>query len=98
MEACPTSETLEGYLRQTLADEESDRWRPHVVGCRTCQAMLGRIHLEAFGRDRRRRRHAGRGGPRWMRMMVPWQIVAIVLVAGILVAGALGVFFLIEGK
>ncbi len=98
MEACPTNEVLEGYLRQILPDEDSDRWRPHVVGCRACQASLGRIHFEAFGRDRRRRRRAGRGGPQWMRTMIPWQVVAIVLVVSILVAGALGVFFLIEGK
>ncbi|GEM_PF-6169011 len=99
MEAtCPTNEVLEGYVRQTLPDEESDRWRPHLVGCRACQASLGRIHLEAFGRDRRRRHRAGRGGPRWMRTMVTWQVVAVVLAIGILAAGAVGVFFLIGGK
>lgn len=97
MEACPTPEVLERYLRQTLPDEESDRWRPHLVACRSCQAALARIHFDAFGRDHRRRSRGRRAGPRWLRATVPWQVVAVVLAAAIVIAGAAGVFFLIEG-
>lgn len=99
MEAtCPTPDVLEGYLRQSLPDAESDRWRPHVVACRTCQASLGRIHYEAFGKERRRAHRARRGGPQWLRTMVPWQLVAVVLAVGIVVAGVVGLVFLFQGK
>lgn len=94
---CPAPEILQGYLKQTLPETESDRLRPHVVACKSCQATLGRLHLHAFGREHRRRRRGRRGGPWWLRAMVPWQAVAIVLAAAIIVAGLVGVYFLIEG-
>lgn len=95
---CPAQETLEGYLRQTLADEESDRLRPHVIACRACQAALGRLHYAAFGRERRHRRRSKGAVLKWLRTMVPWDIVVVALMAAILAAGVIGVFLLAVKK
>lgn len=95
---CPAPETLEGYLRQTLADEESDRLRPHVIACRACQAALGRLHYAAFGRDRRRRRRSKGAVLKWLRKTVPWDLVVLALMAAILAAGATGLFLLAMKK
>ena len=43
MADCPSSETLQQLLAETLPDEQAQRLREHLAGCAPCQTLLDRL-------------------------------------------------------